>query len=41
MGNLRTKSHPTGGEFTKAFHLSSFEDAIKKVDEFLAKNFLK
>ena len=41
LGDLRTKSHPSAGEFTKAFHSSSFEDAVKKVDEFLVKNYLK
>ena len=41
LGKLRTKSHPQAGEFTKAFHRSSFEDAVKRVDEFLAEHFLK
>ena len=41
LGELRTKSHPSAGEFTKAFHSSSFEDAVKKVDEFLRENYLK
>ena len=41
LGKLRTKNHPTAGEFTKAFHRSSFEDAVKRVDKFLAEHFLK
>jgi dienelactone hydrolase len=41
LGKLRTRSHPRVGEFTKAFHRPSFEDSVKRVDEFLKKHFLK
>jgi len=39
LGKLRTKSHPKIGEFKKVFHLSSFEDAVKKKHQFLEKFF--
>lgn len=39
LGELRTKTHPTAGSFTKAFHGAAFEDAIKRVENFLQKNF--
>ncbi len=41
LGNLRTKHHPSVGEFDKAFHRTSFEDSVKRINEFLAKNFQK
>ena len=41
LGELRTKTHPTAGDFTKAFHLPSFEDAVKRVNHFLAGLFLR
>ena len=39
LGDARTKEHPSVGEFEKAFHEPSFKAAVKRVNEFLSKNF--